>query len=89
MATRWEKEELQQAVERGLEPLKDSVSLIAAELFALREAIHDGENQDVDRKIKSVQIAITRCMSQLNQRMESFERRLRSGIDRRVRDADE
>ena len=87
MATDWDKEELQNAVEQGLLPLKESVDAVATEVFGLRECIRNGDlPADLDEKIARAYRAVGHCNRLLDERMKSFEKRLFSGIDQRLKD---
>ena len=82
-----QKEDFRKAVEQGLEPLKESIDVVSAEAFALRETVDQRKFDDLDGKIEKVYEAIRRCEALLDQRMKSFERRLYSGIAKRIQDS--
>lgn len=86
MATEWQAKEFEQAVRNGLSPLKESVELVTTETFALRKCIHDGNLGELQEKINEAHDAVARCEALLHLRMKSFETRLFSGIDRRLRE---
>ena len=75
----------QQALELALEPLREAVFFVGQTTDALRMAI-EGDNQAAfEKRAKSVESAVAQCKAHLDSRMESFERRLFSGIERRIR----
>ena len=78
--------ELRACLEDALFPLKESVGAVAPEFFALRECIDEGNLGELDAKIEKAEKMVSRCHALLEQRMVSFEQRLFSGIDARLRD---
>ena len=87
MATDWQQKELRKAVERGLAPLKDSIDVVSAEVFALRETIDRRRVDELEGRIEQVYREIGRFKSLLDQRMESFHKKLHSRIARRMGDS--
>ena len=85
MATQ-SQDDLQRAVELALDPLRESIFFVGQTADALRTAIENAELGQLEKQTKDVEAAVARCKALLDTRMESFEKRLFSGIERRLRE---